>query len=1154
MEGSLTLALSPEDYSPENLAFADISYTAAELSERDDRRRLGDRELIAQLLPILEAPVVPAANSSVSVSHLSLLGQWGDMLTKAFNSAPFLEWADKRRLDFSTLRVRSGALEGQAYLQPNVQRFTLADNSGWWTVANPIIFIAQLMDPADLGMPYLGDRIPYTERRLSLDRVLAFYGYPMPTNRPQALVISEELRAADAFPSIDSVGQNRSLLHGERLNQQRDFQLLATTLESLVDFSGLELFRSRVHLTSGSLLARTVKEAAQYLKVIIEESGDGESARLAGYFFDRARHVVSVLPNRLKGEFQMRDLLPKTLGLHWHTLCRLADRLDIDIYPDHSLSLAACMQVYGIERITSQAALTPLVTHLRQWQIAPAPTLHVAARSLDEHSIYHRFIGVLNDRHTLRNALNRIADSGILHGPQGLNAIITIDTETLHATLLPGRQALQALVNQPQFAVILKEHRIDPGSHVLLSTDTGIGALDTEGVWKSLTRAVLADSRLATMANRLRTLAGELGGELRTNDAISLRQALQLYRIPLPGTPEGARLLARRWTITVPHPMYDSHYWRALTPAQTSQQAALTLSTRDRQQVLATSIRFLAGTELSLFEYLSQPVLQGKSPADVRAEADVLLIRLIASPRAQELAGQLALAVHWQGRETSVSDGHTNRSALLWAALILSLSPTPDTHKGRINGLDLTAPYFWGESCTFVRSYVESSFRGFEPGTAALAAHLMLCGLAPQLLVRDIPDSLPYMATQTWVLFQQYATYLEQRAPGAARQMSHDEILYLAYLPPRGSWKLFLDTPQATPPILAWAATNAVLPRKKHYTGTQTNSAITELNALRTRLHEAQASFSVKIPSQRVIALETLKKVYQQATSLDDLTWSRATQDTVTSSSELTHTPLSESKYSFVDLYIANELDATSSRWVCSDTRMNYPDMARRFVQLAPFNQVFANAFDAHVARLQAAYREYLQNVFSGLSLPRREALEYGKIELFALRSGPGLVGVFGVIVCASFYGNRHVYECFPKYLLFRARRDLDYATLVAAAASPDQAVPNLAVDWPAYARGTEPSRQTPAPTGPGLYIGQLDRHLDEVEDLPQTDAEGYRIPRSFDSPRSQALASLIIEHHYLQGRAPLHSLATVVPTLETISSAPDPWNEYLLNMALATK
>ena len=1154
MDGSLTLALSPEDYSPENLAFADISYTTAELSERDDLRRLGDRELIAQLLPILEAAVVPAADTAVSVSDLALLGQWGDMFTKAINSAPFLEWADKRQLDFSTLRVRSGALEGQAYLQPTVQRFTLADNSGWWTVANPIIFIAQLTDPADLGMPYLGDRITNTERRLSLDRVLAFYGYPMPTNRPQALVISEELRAADAFPSIDSVGQNRSLLHGERLNQQRDVQLLATTLESLVDFSGLELFSTRVHLTSGSLLARTVKEAARHLKVIIEENGEGESARLAGYFFDHARHVVSVLPNRLKGEFQVRDLRPKTPDLRWHTLCRLADKLNTDIYPDHSLSLATCMQIYEIERITSQAALAPLVTRLRQWQIAPAPTLHAAARSLDERYIYNRFIGVLNDRHTLRDALNRIADSGVLQGPQGLNAIIPIDTETLHAKLLPGRQALQALVNQPPFAAILKAHHIDPSSHVLLSTDSGIGARDTEGVWKSLTQAVLADSRLAPLANRLKTLAGEVGGELRTNDSISLLQALRLYGIPLPSTPEDARLLARRWTITVPHPMYESNYWRALTPAQASQPIGWTLSIQDRQQVLATSTRFLADTELSLFEYLSQPVLHGKSLADIRAEADLLLSRLIASPRAQQLAGQLAQAVQWQGREASVSGGHANRSALLWAALILSLDPTLDTYNGQINGLDLTAPYFWGESCTFVRSYVESSFRGVAPGTAALAAHLMLCGQAPQLLVRNIPDSLPYMATQTWVLFQQYATYLEQRIPGAARQMSHDEILYLAYLPPRGSWKLFLDTPQATPPILAWAATNAVLPRQKRYTGTQTNSAITALNAVRTRLHEAQANFSVKIPSLRVIALETLKKVYPQQTSLDDLTWSRATQDTVTSRRELTHTPVSESKYSFVDLYIANELDARSSRWVSSDTRMSYPDMARRFAQLAPFNQVFANAFDAHVARLQAAYREYLQNAFSALSLPRREALEYGKVELFALRSGPGLVGVFGVIVCASFYWDRHVYECFPKYLLLRPRRDLDYATLVAAAASPDQAVPNLAVDWPAYARGTEPSGQTPAPTGPGLYISQLDSHFAEVEDLPQADAEGHRIPRSFDSPRSQALAALIIEHHYLQGSAPLHALATLVSTLETISSTPDPWNEYLLNMALAAK
>ncbi|MGF6098776.1 hypothetical protein [Pseudomonas sp. 18175] len=1143
MDGYLALALSPEDFSPDLLPLANPSYTAAQLSERDDLRRLGDRELIEQLLPILQAPLLPAADTLVSISELSLLGQWGDMFSKAINSAPFLEWADRRQLDFTTLQVRNGVLEGQAYLQTTVQRFTLADASGWWKVANPIIFIAQLIDPADLGMPYLGDRVTNIARTLSLDRVLAFYGYPMPTNRPQAQVIIEELRAADAFPAIDSVGQNRSLLHGERLGQQRDLRQLANTLATFTDFTGLDLFRTRVHLTSGSLLARTVKEAAQHLKAVVENNGDDAPVVVSGYFFDHARQVVSVLPDRRKGQTQARDLRPKTPDLRWLALLRLADKLGTDIYPDHSLSLAACLQVYGIERITTKDELAPLVTRLRQWTPTPAPTLHASARSLDERYIYSRFIGLLNDRHALRDALNSIANSGILSGPQGLDAMIEIDPETLHAKLLPGRQQLQALVERPEFIAILVQQGIDPNAHVLFSVEHGVDAQDKNGVWKSLTKAVLAKPLLASMVKRLLTTASELGGQLRTDESISLRQALRLYSMPLPSTPEDARLIAQRRTITVPHPMYESNYWRAIVPAQPAQPIGWTLSKQDRRQVLATTASYLLGIEQSLFDYLSQPVLQDKSVEDIRAEADLLMIRMIASPRAQRLASQLAQVVQWKGSEASVSGGHASRSALVWAALILSFDPGIDVPDGHINRLDLSAPYFWGESSAFVRAQVENSFRGLAPGTAALAAHLMLCGQAPQLLVRDIPDSLPYLATQTWVLFQQYASHMEQRMPGSARQMSHNEILYLAYLPPRGSWQLFLDTPEATPPILAWAVTNGVLPRQKRYTGTQTNTAIEALNALRTRLRDAQASFSVTVPNRGAIALQTLQAVYPDATRLDDLVWSRKTQE-----------QQDAGKYSFVDLYMANELDATSRRWVSTDAAINYADMARRFARLQPFNLVFARAFDAHLQRLQAAYVEYLKNALPALSLPRREALEYGKIELLALRSGPGRVGVFGVMVCASFYSDRHVYECFPKYLLLRPRRDLDYHSLMAAAASPDQMVQHLAFDWPAYARGAEPAPETPLTTWPGLHISKLESELTEVEHLPEADADGHRIPRSFDSPRSHALAKLIIEGHYLQGSAVLHALAANVPALEHLSQGEDPWNDYFLSMAVAAK
>ncbi|OPA84654.1 hypothetical protein BFW87_28400 [Pseudomonas fluorescens] len=1149
MDGLFDLALSPQ-----TLPLSSMNFSAAELSEREDLLRLGDSELVSELLGILQSPsyqAQPSASTPVSLSELSLLGQWGDVYSKAINHVEFLAWADRQQLDFATLRVRLGTLTGNNSVTATHHRFTLADESGWWKVANPITFIAQLLDPAELGMPYLGHRTSNATRQLSLDRVLAFYGYPLPANRLQTQVIVEELSAADAFPSIDHLGRNRSLIHGERLSQQLDFAQLADALQALTPFEGFALFSTRLHLTSGSLLSRTLKEAAQHLKLIIEDDGDeGVSAASGLYYFDPAQRAICVLPTLNEGTTQTHELRPENPGIRWHTLQRLADKLATRIYPDHSLSLAACMQVYGIERVTTADELTALVACLRQWPMPPTPTLYAAARSLDERYIYTRFIGVLNDRYSLRHALFKMVSAGVLNGPQGLDAIIPIDADTLPTQLLPGRRQLQALVDHPEFVAILVQQRIAPTSHVLLSVEKGIGAKDVDGHWKSLSTVVMANAKLAPMVRLLATVATQLGGELRTNDAISLRQALRLYAIPLPASLEAARLSARRRVISLPHPLYESNYWRALSPAMPEQPIGWTLSEPDRQQVIATSRQFLPDADQSLFSYLCGALLRDKSPVDIRAEADLLMSRLIASPLAQQLARQLVQAVQWQGSEASDPGGHAGRSALLWAALILSLDPDASLHATRINGMDWAAPYFWGESVAFVRRNVETSFRSLDRGAAALAAHLMLCGQAPYLLVRDIPDTLPFLCTQTWVLFQQYATYLEQRLPGGARQMSHDEMLYLAYLPPHGKWSLFLDSAHATPAILAWAAANGIVPRSERYSVNQMNLAIAELNSLRARLRTAEEAFTAQVPTQRSVALEVLKKVYPQVDSLENLVWEWSAQDEESAALASLH---AGRKYAFVDLYMANELVASSTHWQSSDVQLKYATLAPRFVQLAPFNQVLAPAFDAHLNKLQSAYVDYLCSALPARSLDERETLEFGKVECFALRSAAGAVGAFGLIVCASFYKTRHVYECFPKYLLLRRRRDLAYSLLVNAVASDSQTVADLAVEWPAYATGAEPSTTLPATRWPDLRIGRLDTVLAEIEVLPPADAKGHRIPRSLDSTRSRALAALITGH-YLQEGSRLLAQARLAQTLEQISSGNDPWADYLLSMSLAAK
>ena len=446
MDGLFILALSPEDFPPDALARTSIKFTTQELSEREDLRRQGDSELIAQLLTLLTAPAVPLASTPVNISELSLLGQWGEVFHKAINHSDFLDWADRHQLDFTTVQVRNGVLLGRQSQQTDVQRFTLADDSRWWKVANPIIYIAQLLDPAELGMPYIGDRIDNLARTLSLDRVLAFHGYPMPINRLQALLIGEELSAADAFPSIDGVGRNRSLIHGERLNQQADFEQIAAALQTLTPTDNAALLSTRIDLTSGSLLARTLREAAQHLTAIIAGNGDeGARAAAGAYHFDQANRAIHILPGPTQEETHAYELRPETPSPRWHTLIRLADKLGTDIYPDHSLSLAASLHAYGIQPATTEAEHTALITRLRNWPMPTTPTLYAAARSLDERHTYSRYIGLLNDRHTLRDSLYRAVNLGNLDGPQGLDAIIEIDADTLPPRLMPARwQSLQA--------------------------------------------------------------------------------------------------------------------------------------------------------------------------------------------------------------------------------------------------------------------------------------------------------------------------------------------------------------------------------------------------------------------------------------------------------------------------------------------------------------------------------------------------------------------------------------------------------------------------------------------------------------------------------------------------------------------------------------
>lgn len=1120
------------------------------LNDRQSLRTADDQKLLTQLIDLLSTPSgqpLPAPKLPVPIAEFSLLGQWGEAFCKAINQEDFLDWAEAQQFDFTTIRIRDSQLSVTAAGQPKV--FTLADESDWWVLANPIIYISQLLDPAGLGMPYIGPELGENSRSLALDLTLAFHGYPMPANRLQAQTIIEELRALQGFPGFDDNGNSKSTFLTELAQQQLDFQQLANALATHgvggEDFSALEIYRARVQLTSDSMLAKSLKDAARLLQSVVEDNAlESTTGTPPFYYFDHRQQVMCVHPH--DSQPHLKTLVPVSPDNHWEQLRLLAEKAGADIYPDHSLSLAEVLQAYDLKRPLTPHEISALVPRLRDWPAATMPRVMNTARSFARLYRYRQYVGLLNDRHTLRSALSKVIDSGNLAGPDGLEMPVSGDPDALQAMVSTAYAQLSELTGDPAFLAIRAEHRIAPDSHVTLNASGGIGAFGLDGLWKSLKEAVMDHPRLSLLVLQLKPVAVRAGGFLRTIDTLCLAQALRLLNIRVPATLDEARNAHTQLSTIHPLPPSQGHFWRALKPIASAQVLAWRLSPVEQQQIVTACEQFVKDRDEHLFEYLAHPWVHAKSIAEVRAEADFLLIGLLASAKAQQLAETLMSALQWHGGHANERTGRGSRNALVAAALILSLDPQPDDFPTRLGAIDWHSDFYWGESVPFVRIQTEAALHQLSAPVAALAAHLMLCQKSPQLLVRGIPDATPYLSSQTWVLFRQYVTYMERLVPGSSRRLSYAQIMQLAYLPPTGSWNSFLGSAEAAWPILEWAVVNGVLPPLPRYGSLAVNQAFEALNGQRERLGSTLEAFAMPTVSLRQAALSDLQNVYPDNIKLDAPVLTRQGSGSTT-------------RYSLVDLHMAGRLQAASNHWQSADIDIDYRHMAARFEQLSPIHSAFHLAFEQKLEQLKAAYVESILYGLSHLTLPRRQALEYGAIRLFGVaRRVPQAdnslqveqMGHFGVLVYASSYSRRHFYEFFPRRLLIRPRRDLDYRQVIRAINS-GIAQPWMRFDWSAYEWGVRPATVSQTAAASDLVIRQLDSPFVEASSLPPVDAQGRRVPRTLDSPRSHALASAIVEHLLFDSQA-LCEQAKRPVSLAQAASGDDPWVDYLQRVALA--
>ncbi|AZE53383.1 hypothetical protein C4K03_1212 [Pseudomonas synxantha] len=742
-----------------------------------------------------------------------------------------------------------------------------------------------------------------------------------------------------------------------------------------------------------------------------------------------------------------------------------------------------------------------------------------------------------------------------------------LTSRSFWATSMESAAALlQRITEHPRFLALDQTRNLDPEQYSFDVTRRSIRGAGPSGTPHEIGYEQLAQLPLDGALERLQDLANAMQLSISLDGKFNLAQLLTLHELPLPDTREAAwdlieqlrsasplttppicdqadsdmALQVHRQGLTaererdnradaqgprleraLPVKPHLGNYWEGLGLPQPG---ALTLSAEQRAIVMNVTRRFLPQPNQGLLELLSADLLPG--PPDEQ------VYPLLAHPAAQTLADQLIDAVQWYGHAPGQWANRSSRDTLVLSALILDLDPQAGQHRYTVVGLNLNQRDCWGHRYADLRRTVELHL--IESGAAtsrstALAAHLLLAGIAPEFLVGKLPDSLYFMTSHAWLLFKQGVMLAEALACGSSRHLRFNDIVALATQELDTAEQPLWRTHYTTSTLIDWGLAQGQLPSGDEHDTYHLQSIHTLQNTLTARidaLGDASKTLRTTLVTRRRIALNDLKKIFRISRLLKKkcLRWGQG--------------PLRRPSYlpahgtqlqSLVDLHMGGALQPFAEQWNSVDPALNLTQLKPRFSRLNNVNNLFQEASVAHVARLKKAYTTIIRYLLAQLPVKDREHLHKADVQLLVVRQpaskpqieekpGQKMVrtGRFGLILRCEELNGHHDYELFPllnlayKNLCLPRTLDLGGTPLTVKTGSPHSTQPtsqlhlgsSLALDETAYLTGSPP-RANQSST---VIIDRLWR-VEASQSANQA--------LTFDSPRAFTLATAIVNQHF---------------------------------------
>ncbi|EIK69494.1 hypothetical protein PseBG33_2056 [Pseudomonas synxantha BG33R] len=518
----------------------------------------------------------------------------------------------------------------------------------------------------------------------------------------------------------------------------------------------------------------------------------------------------------------------------------------------------------------------------------------------------------------------------------------------------------------------------------------------------------------------------------------------------------------------------------------------------------------------SAFGYLTQTIEW--SEAELKDPRQAIL-RLLKGPTAQAIGEALRSKFEGAG---STED---------WALAALQIGLNQDAlwkpeEKNKVAGFDLSARENWGKPLSFVLEGLTEHLRKSYGNNAAVAAYLLLSHHAPELLVKNIPDSVTY-GSAAWVSLKAIVAKSEMRNPGAAATKTYEPLLKDDLAPITDAEKK-VEALAGKEGLIHWAVADEAVEKRadNNYTEEEVERATTLASERFDTLMQASEAQRTELATRKALALNALKekcpvKEYGVIDFEKQAIYPKVRDRGL------------QGPYSILDIFLQPQQHV---EWYSNDPAVPIEKIFHELKFMPSPNELFEKHVVDYYDGLKGAMKVTVQHQMSLLPAEDKEALQYGELKIYGAGmitrtiadTGTGIqrrikkvedVKSSSVFFETLHKGSKRIYEFNPSAGGLRHRADLTDGLKV-----------GLQGDWADIATGEEGVRAISNTT---LREMKADNSTDtkEREPKPQTSTPTH----TFTSARTQHIADAVTSHFFsTKEREQLASGARGVTTFDT--------------------